>query len=123
MVSLSENIDTTTAAGKMVFRMLAVLSEFERDLVSERTTAALSHKRANGYKTGGITPSGFDVDGAGRLIKNPREQLAIVYMRELRKQGHTYRRIAAELDARGVKSKTGKKWGARAIKYVIDRAA
>lgn len=37
LVSLSERIDTTTAAGKMVFRMLAVLCEFERDQISERT--------------------------------------------------------------------------------------
>ena len=36
LVSLTERIDTTTAAGKMVFRMLAVLAEFERDLVSEQ---------------------------------------------------------------------------------------
>lgn len=35
LVSLSERIDTTSAAGKMVFRMLAVLAEFERDLVSD----------------------------------------------------------------------------------------
>ena len=41
--SLSEKLDTTSAAGKMMFRMLAVLSEFERDLVSERTRAALHH--------------------------------------------------------------------------------
>jgi len=41
LVSLTERIDTTTAAGKMVFRMRAVLAEFERDLVSERTTADL----------------------------------------------------------------------------------
>jgi site-specific DNA recombinase len=45
LVSLSERIDTTSAAGKMVFRMLAVLNEFERDQISERTAAALHHKR------------------------------------------------------------------------------
>jgi DNA invertase Pin-like site-specific DNA recombinase len=38
LVSLSEKIDTTSASGKMVFRLLAVLAEFERDLISERTT-------------------------------------------------------------------------------------
>jgi site-specific DNA recombinase len=42
LVSLTEkidtiSIDTISAAGKMVFRMLSVLNEFERDLVSERT--------------------------------------------------------------------------------------
>ena len=41
LVSLSEQIDTTSAAGKMIFRMLAVLAEFERDLISERTTSAI----------------------------------------------------------------------------------
>ena len=41
LVSLSERIDTTTAAGKMVFRMLAVLAEFERDIISERTKTAM----------------------------------------------------------------------------------
>jgi site-specific DNA recombinase len=54
LVSLTERIDTTTAAGKMVFRMLAVLAEFERDLVSERTAAALAHKRRNGERVGDI---------------------------------------------------------------------
>lgn len=45
LVSLSGRIDTTTAAGKMVFRMLTVLCEFERDQVAERTKCALSHLR------------------------------------------------------------------------------
>jgi DNA invertase Pin-like site-specific DNA recombinase len=54
LVSISEKIDTTTAAGKMVFRMLAVLSEFERDMVTERTKMAMSYKKAKGERVGGI---------------------------------------------------------------------
>ena len=45
LVSLSEKIDTTSAAGKMVFRLLAVLNEFERDLISESATAAMARLR------------------------------------------------------------------------------
>lgn len=41
LVSLSEKIDTTTAAGRMIFRMLAVLAEFERDQTRERTASSL----------------------------------------------------------------------------------
>ena len=44
LVSLSERIDTTTAAGKMIFRLFAVLAEFERDLACERTRAALARR-------------------------------------------------------------------------------
>ena len=48
LVSLTEKIDTTTAAGRMVFKMLAVLADFERDQIGERTKLALAHKKAVG---------------------------------------------------------------------------
>ena len=58
-MSLSEKIDTTSAAGKMVFRLLAVLNEFERDQISERTAAALRHKKQQ-RQAYSPTPYGFD---------------------------------------------------------------
>jgi DNA invertase Pin-like site-specific DNA recombinase len=46
------SIDTTTATGKMVFGIFAALSEFERELISERTKAGLASARARGRKGG-----------------------------------------------------------------------
>src|SRR4051812_19798181 len=51
-VSINDKMDTTTAIGKAMFRMLAVLSEMERDLISERTKAGLESARARGRKGG-----------------------------------------------------------------------
>jgi DNA invertase Pin-like site-specific DNA recombinase len=51
-ISLHENIDTTTATGKLVFRIFASLAEFERDMISERTKAGLEAARARGRKGG-----------------------------------------------------------------------
>ncbi|MFC4902761.1 recombinase family protein [Kocuria oceani] len=45
-------IDTTTASGKLVFGIFAALAEFERELISERTTAGLASARARGRKGG-----------------------------------------------------------------------
>ncbi|WMU75439.1 recombinase family protein (plasmid) [Enterobacter bugandensis] len=45
-------IDTTTAAGKLVFGIFAALAEFERELIAERTTAGLASARARGRKGG-----------------------------------------------------------------------
>ena len=45
-------LDTTTAAGKLVFGIFAALAEFERELISERTVAGLASARARGRKGG-----------------------------------------------------------------------
>lgn len=45
-------IDTTTASGKLVFGIFAALAEYERELISERTTAGLAAARARGRKGG-----------------------------------------------------------------------
>lgn len=45
-------IDTTTAAGKLVFGIFAALAEFERELIAERTRAGLASARARGHKGG-----------------------------------------------------------------------
>ncbi|MEJ1371616.1 MAG: recombinase family protein, partial [Candidatus Sedimenticola sp. (ex Thyasira tokunagai)] len=52
LTGLGATIDTTTAAGKLVFGIFAALAEFERELIRERTTAGLTAARARG-RTGG----------------------------------------------------------------------
>lgn len=52
LISIQDNIDTTTAIGKAMFKMLAVLSEMERDIIAERTRAGLASARARGRKGG-----------------------------------------------------------------------
>jgi DNA invertase Pin-like site-specific DNA recombinase len=52
--SRRENVDTTTASGKLTFHLFAALAEFERDLLRERTTAgleAITAKRARGRRS------------------------------------------------------------------------
>lgn len=50
--SLTDSIDTSTAAGRFFFHMMAALAEMERDLIRERTTAGLAAARARGRKGG-----------------------------------------------------------------------
>jgi site-specific DNA recombinase len=108
----------------MIFRMLAVLAEFERDLVSERTTAALAHKAARGERVGAL-PFGWTLaaDGA-TLTPDEAEQAAIRDMQALRADGWTYRTIAAELTRRGVLTKKGRAtWTHQSVQSILARAA
>ena len=123
LVSLSERIDTTTAAGKMVFRMLAVLAEFERDQVAERTKGALGHLRNQGKRISGKIPYGYDLAADGEhLLPNPEEQNGLHMIQRLRTKGLGRRRIAAELARLGIPTKTGAFWSQQAVGSILRRA-
>jgi DNA invertase Pin-like site-specific DNA recombinase len=55
LVSITEHLDTTSATGMLFFQFIAMLAEFERNLISERTKAGLTAARARG-RVGGRKP-------------------------------------------------------------------
>ena len=107
LVSLSERIDTTSSTGKMVFRMLAVLSEFERDVISERTSMAMAHLRSTGKYTGGFEPYGSRCV-AGCLEVIPEELRVIKVIHQLRNEGVSLRGISKRLAEISVTTRTGR---------------
>ena len=123
LVSLSEKIDTTTAAGKMVFQMLAVLAEFERNQISERTSAAMAHMREQGRFLGQV-PFGYDLAADGEtLAVNPEEQRIIRHIQELRRAGHSLRSIAQELGQSGILTKSGHlRWTHTSVQSILQRS-
>lgn len=107
LVSVSERIDTTTAAGKMIFRMLAVFAEFERDVTAERTSAALATLRAQGK----------------RYCRYPRVAAATTArIQALRAEGKSYRAIGAALLEEGIcPEHGGMTWSPKVIREVALR--
>jgi DNA invertase Pin-like site-specific DNA recombinase len=79
-VSYSEQMDTSTPAGKMVFTVLGAVAELERSLIVERVRAGLRNANAKGKSLG-----------------RPRTIVDGVRIARLRAQGRTVREIAAEL--------------------------
>jgi DNA invertase Pin-like site-specific DNA recombinase len=65
-VSLSEQVDTSTPAGKLVFTVLGAVAELERSLIVERVRAGLRNARAKGKRLG-RPKSGVDVGEIKRL--------------------------------------------------------
>lgn len=122
MVSLTEQIDTTTAAGKMMFQMLSVLAEFERNLVAERTTNALQHKKRTGQKYTNQTPYGFEAI-EGRLVQVQQEAEIVAEIQAARSSGSTLQSIADNLNGRGIPTKTGKTWAPATIHLLLKRSS
>jgi site-specific DNA recombinase len=120
LVSLSEKIDTTSAAGKLVFRMLAVLAEFERDIIAERTAAAMQHKRSRHEYTGGAVPYGWQTGRNGvTLIPDAEEQSVILYARTLKAAGLSLRAIGVRLEANGMSPRSRRGWHAKTVRDLL----
>ena len=79
-VSLSEQMDTTTPAGKMVFNVLGAVAELERSLIAERVRAGLRNARAKGKQL-----------GRPRVVVDPSRIAA------LRSRGYSWREIVTEM--------------------------
>lgn len=120
LLSVSEQIDTRTAGGRLVLNVLASVSQWEREVISERTSTALRHKRSKGQKTGGHAPYGFDVVN-GRLEPNAREQATIALVRQLAESGLSQRAIVAQLAVRGIGARNGKAFQKTQIARMLER--
>src|SRR6202521_5055463 len=79
-VSFSEQMDTSTPAGKMVFTVLGAVAELERSLIVERVRAGLRNAKAKGKRLG-----------------RPRVAVDAARIEELRSQGLSWPKIAVEL--------------------------
>jgi DNA invertase Pin-like site-specific DNA recombinase len=88
-ISLHNNIDTTTAHGKLLFTILAGFAEFERALIRERVISGLALAKSKGVRLG-----------------RPRRNPDVEQIRALRRQGHTWRHIA---DFMGISLATAKR--------------
>jgi len=122
MVSLSEKIDTTTAAGKMVFNMLAVINQFERDQISERTKAAMGHLKKQGKVVGSV-PTGFRLNKHNKVVECKKEQAILARVRVLRSRGITLQAISNKLALEGIFNRRNKKYAVASISTMLKVAA
>nr|WP_314367201.1 recombinase family protein [uncultured Acinetobacter sp.] len=119
LVSINEKIDTTGAVGKMLFNFIALLNQFERDQIAERTKFALDHLKKHN-KVYSPTPYGYDRINDD-LVPNLEELQVIVTMQELREKSYGHRKIASYLNKAGIHSKMGGLWYAKTVKGVLNR--
>lgn len=119
LLSVSEQIDTRTSAGRLVLNVLASVAQWEREAIGERTSAALQHKRARGERVGGVPYGWTDVDG--RLVPVEHEQAGIVRARELRAGGLSLAAVGLQLVREGWRSRAGSPMAAVQVQRILER--
>jgi site-specific DNA recombinase len=110
LVSVSESLDTGTAAGRLVLNVMMSVAQWEREAIGERTREALRHKKTAGQRVGTV-PYGYQLAADGRTLEpNSDEQRALAVIRECRAAGFTLRQIADELNSQGHQTRRGTTW-------------
>ncbi len=122
LASLTERIDTNSALGKMVFRLLSTLNEFEKDQLSERTENAMAHMRRSNRRISAWIPMGYNLAADGEtLIANPCELRVVEEICLRRRQGQSLKTIAQAMHQQGFATKTGKRWFGSTVRAILQR--
>lgn len=93
VVSLKENIDTTTATGKLITTLLSAICEFERDTIVSRTKEGLEAARARGRNGGRPPKDKKDIDKALKLYNSKSYSIKEIYEMTGVSQATLYRNI------------------------------
>jgi DNA invertase Pin-like site-specific DNA recombinase len=114
-------------ANRLTVRLMAVIAQEEREMISARTKAALAAAKARGVKLGGKRPNLRKVDpalGSAALAQASDDFAKYVgpVLAELRQSGMSFRQIVAELTKRGIRTMRGGAWTATTVRNVLLRS-
>jgi DNA invertase Pin-like site-specific DNA recombinase len=120
LISVAENLDTRSASGRLVMNILASVAQWEREVISERTSAALGQLRDQGRYTGGVVRYGYRVSEDGSLLEpNPEEQTVIDTARFAYAVGRSLRETAEVLNRKGYRTRQGGLFQANQVKKMV----
>lgn len=106
LVSLQESLDATTATGRLMMNLLASVSQWEREVIGERTKDAMAQLKHEGQR---YCHAVFD------------DAAVLALMQRHRAAGLSYHAIAHELNAAGIPSTLGGQWLANAVRRILLR--
>lgn len=133
--SVSEGLDTNTPMGRVIYKIMAVIAEFEREMINERTSSAMLRHQRNGRQMSRWCPFGWkpgkietrlDPRSGERkkmrmMVPDPEQQETIRMIMEARNRGMGIRQVAKMLDEMGRKPARAEKWHQQQIAEIERR--
>ena len=127
LLSVTESLDTRNAMGRFVLYILALIAQWEREAIGERTREAMRHLKAQGVFLG-RAPYGYrfgttrDASGRARLEPHSEEQAIIARVIDLHQKGVPQKDIVTTLRTDGTPSPRNVEWNRTMILRILKRA-
>ncbi len=123
-VSCKETIDTSTPQGQFVMVLFAGLAQLERDLIAERTTAALAELGRTTGDRGGRIPYGYRRQHENGVVKvDPAAAGTVRRIFSARRRGESLREIARKLNEAKVPAPRGGPWRHTTVASILANRA
>lgn len=124
LISISENLDTASPAGKLMYTLLSALAEWERAEISARVAASVPIRALQGKPTGGIGPWGYkwSDNGHGKCLIIDEEvapKIRNIFAICI-EEGGNLKRTCARLNAMGLRTRFGAEFCVMGLKRLID---
>lgn len=119
LLSVSEQIDTRTAGGRLVLNVLGSVAQWERETIGERTAVAMAHCKRKGRRVGAV-PYGYALaqDGVA-LVEVEAEQAVIRAARAYHEAGLSLRTVAARLELEGHVARNARPFAAEQVRRML----
>jgi site-specific DNA recombinase len=118
IVSLDENIDTSTPAGELILGIIADLAEWERKEIASRVRASIKPRARAGTPLGGDGPYGYQWQDR-KLVPNPAEAPVRRLIHELFIKVRRKRTVARMLNEQGHRTRKGRLWSYGAVDWLL----
>src|SRR5256886_9533646 len=113
-VSVTQQFNTTTSMGRPTLNVLLSFAQFEREVTGERIRDKIAASKKKGIWMGGVVPLGYRVENHKLVVIDGEAEIVRSIFRRYREIG-SVRLLKAELEARGIKSKSGTRAAGRVI--------
>ncbi|MBW2070436.1 MAG: recombinase family protein, partial [Deltaproteobacteria bacterium] len=119
LVSVTQGIDTSTPAGRLLRNILIDFAQFERDMIADRTREKRLARAQKGLWNGGSVPYGYTNQNK-RLVVNSEEARVVKFMFEKYAQTKSLALVHRELNLQGLTNRAGKPWQKKSVDIILS---
>ncbi len=120
LVAVEQQLDTSSSSGRLFVNIMASFSEYERELINERTQGGRKYKASKGGYAYGKPRFGMKAVNK-ELIEDEEQQRTIKVIKNHRRSGKSFYEIAKYLNENGFQTKQGKQWHDTSVKNVLTK--
>lgn len=120
LIAVEQHLDTSSSSGRLFVNIMASFSEYEREIINERTQGGRKAKHLSGGYAYGKPSFGMKSDQR-ELVIDDEEQTIIKIIKNHRRSGKSFYRIAQYLNENEILTKQGKAWHPWTVQRIAER--